>query len=57
MLWARILAGAIIGAFLGYLMSRTVLCGSGKCSSRPPRIATILGGAVLGAAVAAYMAR
>jgi hypothetical protein len=57
MLWAKMLAGAIVGALMGYIMSRTASCSSGKCSARPPRIATILGGAVLGAAVAAYLAR
>lgn len=57
MLWAKILAGAVVGSFMGYLMSPTASCSGGECSARPPRIATILAGAVLGAAVAAYLAR
>jgi hypothetical protein len=57
MLWTRILAGAVVGAFAGYLMSRSPACGGGKCAARPPRIATILAGAVFGAAIAAYWAK
>jgi hypothetical protein len=57
MLWPKILAGAVVGAFGGYLMSRSPACGSGKCATRPPRIATILAAAVFGAAIAAYWTR
>ena len=45
-------AGIVVGAAVGYLLSKTRPCSSDKCNIRQPVIAYVVAGAVLGAAVA-----
>ena len=58
MLWARILGGAMLGAAAGVLLGRARVCGTTGCRGRGSRIAGLLAGAAMGAAVAAtYFSR
>lgn len=56
MLWARMLAGALVGVAVGMLMGRTRVCRSPHCHARLNMFASIAAGAVFGAAVAYYFA-
>lgn len=56
MLWSKLLVGALIGASLGALMGRARVCRSPHCHARLNMIASIVAGAVFGAAVAYYFA-
>jgi len=50
----KILAGALIGAAAGVLMGRARLCRTEGCNVKANMIASIVAGAVFGAAVAFY---
>jgi len=52
MLWAQILAGAMLGGVVGVLFARGRLCGGGRCNVKGKMIAHVIAFAVLGAAVA-----
>lgn len=51
----RILAGAVIGAALGFLVGRTTLCSAAQCRSRARMIFSIVGCAIFGAALAWHL--
>lgn len=55
MLWAKVLAGALIGAAAGVLLGRAKVCRSEQCSARNNLLAGIVAMAVFGAAVAYYL--
>lgn len=57
MLVVKIIAGVLIGGTLGVFMGQAKVCGSGQCSAKPNLIASIIAGAIFGAAVAYYFAR
>lgn len=56
MLWAKMLAGALIGGAVGMLMGRARVCHSPHCHARLNMFASIAAAAVFGAAVAYYFA-
>jgi len=55
MLWAKIVAGAMVGAALGLLAGRARLCSSEACHARANVVASVVAGAVFGAAAAYYL--
>ncbi len=56
MLWAKIVAGAMVGAAFGLLAGRARVCSSETCHARANLLASVIAGAVFGAAVAYYLA-
>jgi hypothetical protein len=56
MLWAKMLAGALIGGAVGILMGRARVCHSPHCHARLNMLASIAAAAVFGAAAAYYFA-
>ncbi len=55
-IWARVAAGGIVGAILGYLLGRARVCSGPHCHARASTVATILGGAIFGAAMGYFLA-
>ncbi len=56
MLAFKIIAGVLAGGALGLLLGRARVCGTTQCNVKINLIASILAGAVFGAAVAFYFA-
>jgi hypothetical protein len=53
----KIIAGAVCGGLVGFLMSRVRACSSRACKARIHPIYSVVGWAVFGAAVAWYLVR
>lgn len=51
----KVLAGAVIGAALGFLLGRTTLCSAAQCRSRTRMIFSIVGCGIFGAALAWHL--
>jgi len=51
----RIIAGAIIGGAFGVLTGRASVCGAERCNAKVNLAASIVAGAVFGAAVAWWL--
>jgi len=54
--FARIVAGALIGAAVGVLLGRARVCSSETCHARANMVLSVVAAAVFGAAVAYYFA-
>jgi hypothetical protein len=50
----KILAGALVGGAVGFLIGRARTCTAAKCNVKANRIAYAIAGAVFGAGVAFY---
>ena len=53
----KLIAGAVIGGAMGFLMGRARVCTSQQCNVRGRRIFGALAGAVFGAALAWYFVK
>ncbi len=51
----KIIAGAMIGGVFGVLTGRASVCGAEKCNAKVNLVASIVAGAVFGAAVAYWL--
>ena len=53
----QLIGGAMAGAVVGFLAGRSRVCSAGQCNVRVNTLLSTMAGAVLGAALSAYLAR